>query len=169
VYQQTAMEEVVVRLATVDEIVALRHRELRPGFPESEAHFDHEEEPTTRHLGAFRQDSGEIVGCASFVASPLDGRAAFRLRGMATRADWLRRGIGTRVLRFGESILSTETDATLLWCHARLVAVPFYVRLGWRIVSDVFDIPTVGPHHRMVRTLGAQSTTAGSRSTPTGQ
>jgi GNAT superfamily N-acetyltransferase len=163
------MENVLVRLASVAEIVALRHRELRPGFPASAAHFEHDEAATTRHLGAFHPDSGEVLGCASFVASPWEGRAAFRLRGMATRADWLRRGIGTRVLRLGETILRTETDATVLWCHARLVAVPFYVRLGWEIVSEVFDIPTVGPHHRMVRTLGAQPTTAGSRSTPTGQ
>jgi GNAT superfamily N-acetyltransferase len=165
------MEDVVVRLATVSEIVALRHRELRPGFPASAAHFEHDEATTTRHLGAFGRDTGDVVGCASFVASPWEGRAAFRLRGMATRADCLRRGIGARVLRFGEAILVAETDATMLWCHARLIAVPFYLRMGWEIVSEIFALPTVGPHHRMVRPLEdrRQPATAGSRSTPTGQ
>ena len=41
----------------------------------------------------------------------------------------------------------------------RAPAVPFYQRAGWTVVSDVFDIPTAGPHHRMTRDL----TTAGRR------
>jgi len=162
------MEDVRVRPAALQEILALRHRELRPGFPESAARFEDDEAPTTRHLGAFRV-SGEVVGCASFVASPWEKRPAFRLRGMATRADCRRRGIGTRLLRRGEAMLRAATDAELLWCNARLVAVPFYAHLGWQVVSAVFDVPTVGPHRRMVRPLAGQPRTAGSRSTPAGQ
>jgi hypothetical protein len=30
-------------------------------------------------------------------------------------------------------------------------AVVFYRRLGWEVVSEVFDVPDVGPHHVMIR------------------
>ncbi len=41
--------------------------------------------------------------------------------------------------------------SVLVWCNARVVAVPFYAKQGWEIVSEVFDIPTVGPHRAMLR------------------
>ena len=66
---------------------------------------------------------------------------------MATRADFVRRGVGAALLIFAVDALR---PAPLLWCNARIGAVPFYRRLGWRVVSDVFDVPTVGPHVRMV-------------------
>jgi hypothetical protein len=42
---------------------------------------------------------------------------------------------------------------SLLWCNARTGALSFYEQFGWSISSDEFDIPTVGPHRRMLRTL----------------
>ena len=39
--------------------------------------------------------------------------------------------------------------ARRFWCNARVAAVPFYARMGWRVVSDLFDVPTVGPHRVM--------------------
>ena len=39
-----------------------------------------------------------------------------------------------------------------LWCNARLVAVEFYRRAGFEVVSEEFDIPGIGPHRVMART-----------------
>lgn len=136
-----------VRRARLDEILALRHAELRPGLPLETARFDGDDEPETLHVAA--EDDGAIVGCASFMRRPYDGRPASQLRGMATRADRRGEGIGAAVLRFGVAALGGDT--ALLWCNARIAAVPFYERQGWTVVSDVFDIPTVGPHHVMAR------------------
>jgi hypothetical protein len=41
----------------------------------------------------------------------------------------------------------------LLWCNARVPAVPFYREMGWAVVSEPFEIPTAGPHVRMVKRL----------------
>jgi GNAT superfamily N-acetyltransferase len=140
---------VIVRRATLDEILALRHAELRTGLPRETARFDGDDEPATVHVGAF--DGDAVVGCASFMRRPYDGRPAWQLRGMATRADRRGTGVGAAVLRFGVELVRRVTP--LLWCNARVPAVPFYERQGWTIMSDVFDIPTAGPHR--VMTLAA--------------
>ncbi|MDZ4199829.1 MAG: GNAT family N-acetyltransferase, partial [Kiritimatiellia bacterium] len=59
-------------------------------------------------------------------------------------------GMGSALMRFMEQDLRREGESRPLWCNARLGAIPFYERLGWRRESDVFDIPGVGPHVRMV-------------------
>jgi hypothetical protein len=37
----------------------------------------------------------------------------------------------------------------VLWCDARLVAVPFYEQLGFKKFEDVYEVPLIGPHHFM--------------------
>jgi GNAT superfamily N-acetyltransferase len=148
------MPEVAVRRAALSEIIALRHAELRAGLPRASAEFEGDHEPAARHFGAFLPD-GACVGCASFVPRPWHGEPAHQLRGMATRGDLVRCGIGTRLLAGAEEALRAE-GVTLLWCNARLAAVPFYLRLGWRIASGRFDIPTVGAPPPMVRGQSAE-------------
>ncbi len=145
----------LVRRATLGEIVALRHRELRAGLPRTSAAFDGDDEPATIHTGAF--DGDDVVGCASWMCRPYDGARAYQLRGMATRADRVGGGIGRAVLRFGEHEVATTTGIHLLWCNARVPAVAFYERLGWRVVSEPFDVPTAGPHRVMRRDLPVRS------------
>ena len=140
-----------VRRASLAEIFALRHRELRPGLPADAAVFEGDDAATTSHYGAFLVEGGENVGCASLMAAPWQGEPALQLRGMATRADLVRTGIGTALLRFIEDDVPRAGGPRFLWCNARVAAVAFYARLGWTVVSPRFDIPSVGPHHAMVR------------------
>jgi GNAT superfamily N-acetyltransferase len=142
---------ITLRAATVEELIALRQRELRPGRPRATAELEGDREPGARHFGAFLEDGGENVGCASLVPSAWGGAPAYRLRGMATRADLVGRGIGTALLDFADASVRAETGVVLRWCHARVGAVVFYRRLGWEVVSEVFDVPDVGPHHVMIR------------------
>jgi hypothetical protein len=46
-----------------------------------------------------------------------------------------------------------ENGGRYLWCNARLVAVPFYERLGLEAVGPEFDIPGIGPHYVMWRAV----------------
>ena len=142
-----------VRPATLADILPLRHAILRPGLPLATAHFDGDDDPTTIHLAAVLDDDDAVVGCATLMARPSRDRAAWQLRGMATRADLARCGVGRAVLAAAEALVRERGDPLFLWCNARLVAVPFYASGGWRVVSDEFDIPGVGPHHVMVREL----------------
>ena len=47
--------------------------------------------------------------------------------------------------------------ADVIWCNARIKAVPFYKREGFKIIGDEFDIPNIGPHYLMAKNLGIHS------------
>jgi GNAT superfamily N-acetyltransferase len=46
-----------------------------------------------------------------------------------------------------------EAGAAWLWCNARAPAIGFYARNGFTTKGGFFDIPTAGPHVRMLRPL----------------
>jgi GNAT superfamily N-acetyltransferase len=140
-----------IRLANTDELIDLRHRVLRAGLPREEAVFPGDDLPSSRHFGAF--DGVAAVCCATFHRSEYEGEIAWRLRGMATDEGFRSRGVGREVLKFSEDVLMAEDAIRLLWCNARIAAVKFYQSQGWGIVSELFDIPTAGLHHRMVKRL----------------
>ena len=142
-----------LRRATLDEILSLRHAVLRPGLPLDAASFEGDDEPTTRHLGAFLPATGDAVGCVSCMRRPRHGADAWQVRGMATRSDLAGCGIGRALLAFTLDVLRAEGGPRLLWCNARVSALRFWERSGWDVVSDVFDIPGVGPHRVLQRML----------------
>lgn len=140
-----------IRAIAAAETIAVRWPVLRPGFPRESAIFDGDDLATTAHFGAF--DDGRLVGVASLFLAPMPGRPeaipALQLRGMATLPEVRGRGFGRELL---EACVAhaQERAAALLWCNARTGAAPFYERHGWEKCSGEFDIPTVGPHFRMI-------------------
>ncbi len=151
--RQVDASAIQLRPATLDEILSLRHAELRAGLPLEAARFDGDGEAATRHFGAFLPPTGEPIGCVSCMRRPLDAADAWQVRGMATRADLAGRGIGRALLAFALGRLRAEDGPAITWCNARVTALGFWLHTGWTIASDVFDIPGVGPHRVMRRTL----------------
>ncbi|MBA3686395.1 MAG: GNAT family N-acetyltransferase [Planctomycetes bacterium] len=139
----------VLAIATVPVafILPLRHAVLRPGLPAESARFGIDDLPATVHLAGMLGQ--QVVCCATFTPMPYAERPACQLRGMATAPEHRGRGFGASVLRAGERICLAEAATVLLWCNARIGAVPFYQGQGWQIASAVFDIAGVGPHHVM--------------------
>lgn len=149
----------MIRAITAKEALAVRHPVLRPGRPAEDAVFGCDAEAATRHFGAF-DERGELVGVvtihpAAFVpAAGMGGVAeegAWQLRGMATLPAVRGAGYGAALVRHVHGVVRREAGAGLIWCNARVKAVSFYARLGWEVVGEEFDIPTVGPHFRMLR------------------
>ena len=137
----------------VDVIRPLRHRVLRAGLPPETARFEGDEAQTTRHYAAVA-DVGEVVGCATLVASTWEGEPAWQLRGMAVADGWRGRGVGAAIVAAMESDVASDANAPRqLWCNARVPAIPFYLRQGWVVASEEFHIPTAGPHRRMTKRL----------------
>jgi GNAT superfamily N-acetyltransferase len=149
---QTPAGDVRIRLGTAAELIGLRHAILRPGLPRETAIFDDDEHPQTRHVVALL-GKDRVVGCATVIPSTWDGAAAWQLRAMATAPVVRGTGVGRAVLTYVENLLLAHTDTHLLWCHARVSAVGFYEKLGWRVVSEVLDIPPAGPHVKMTKSL----------------
>jgi GNAT superfamily N-acetyltransferase len=142
-----------LRRASLDEILPLRHAVLRPGLPLDAARFDGDDEAGTRHFGAFLRGTGELAACVSCMRRPRDSEDAWQVRGMATRGDLVRRGVGRALLEHALAALRRERGPELLWCNARVGALRFWERQGWTVASEVFDIPGVGPHRTMQRWL----------------
>ncbi len=137
----------VVRVP-VEQILPLRLKILRAGMPGLSARFDGDENPTTIHLAALVE--GAVAGCVTFLDSTYEGAPAWQLRGMAVDASCQGTGLGRILLEEGKRILETVSPRRTWWCNAREAAAGFYEKLGWKKVSDRFEIPTVGPHYRMV-------------------
>jgi GNAT superfamily N-acetyltransferase len=155
----TSVFNPIVLRILIGEIIGLRHRVLRPGLPLKEASFDGDDKYSTWHIGTFLLDKygdrGPAVCCASFMLNSFDNQEAWQLRGMATDPAYEGRGLGTSLLTFAGVTIPSNSGIKLFWCNARLAYVDFYEKRGWRCVSDVFDIPTVGPHRKMIKNLQA--------------
>jgi N-acetylglutamate synthase-like GNAT family acetyltransferase len=142
--------EILVAAVDVEEIVDLRYRVLRAGLPRDAAYFPGDRDATTVHLAA--KSDGKIIGCATVLVNEWDGQRACQLRGMAIDPDWQGKRIGRRLL---DEIHQTARGAgvQILWANARVPAAEFYRKHGWEIVSEEFEIPTAGPHYKMIRRL----------------
>ncbi len=92
-------------------------------------------------VGAFL---GEELVCVGLIAP--DGEpGGWRIRGMATAPGARGAGAGTGVL---EALVQHALDegAQRIWCNARTPARHFYERAGFRVTSEEFELPMIGPH-----------------------
>jgi GNAT superfamily N-acetyltransferase len=141
---------VEIREAGVEEIVDLRHRVLRAGLPRQSAVFEGDRGGSTRHFAAVV--GGTVVGCLTLHLNEWEGEPAYQLRGMATDDTVRGTGVGMMLMHAAEAYVRS-TGVPMMWCNARVPAVGFYLRTGWKVMSEEFDIPTAGPHVRMTRKL----------------
>jgi GNAT superfamily N-acetyltransferase len=144
------IDSITIGPVGVEEIVDLRHAVLRPGLARETAYFPGDRDPLTIHLAA--KDGQTVVACATVLVNQWQGRPACQLRGMAVDPPYQRRGVGARLLAQIER-LAAENGVDVIWANARKPAVEFYRKHGWEIVSGAFEIPTAGPHFKMVRKL----------------
>jgi GNAT superfamily N-acetyltransferase len=71
---------------------------------------------------------------------------------MAVEESYRSSGVGKRLLGAVEK-LAIDSQTRLLWCNARVPALRFYEKAGWRVVSEQFDVPTAGPHVKMLKRI----------------
>jgi ribosomal protein S18 acetylase RimI-like enzyme len=62
------------------------------------------------------------------------------------------RGVGRALVAEGLSRVSAM-GAQLVWCDARKAAVGFYRRMGFTVVTEEYDLRSVGLHRGMVLEL----------------
>lgn len=162
---------------TTATVLPLRHRILRPDMPEATAQFPGDSDPATHHFAALTgvpcamcesewpidASPQMCVACLTFMpeaypSGPRQGEAAWRLRGMAVDTSHQHQGIGAALLDYAIHRLGRLHQAGQgpqpLWCNARNEAIGFYRKQGWTVESDLFQVPTVGPHVVMARRCG---------------
>lgn len=141
---------ITFRKASVEEILDLREAVIIAGTNRP-SEYPGDRDETTFHMGGFV--GGENVCCGTFLLTDWFGEPAYQLRGMATREDVRGEGIGAALLAATERFILADTPVRQLWCSARVSAVGFYQRIGWSVVSDVYDVPNVGPHRKMCKRI----------------
>lgn len=129
----------------------IRHRVLRPEQPESNAIYPNDDLEGTFHLGAFENDV--LIGIASFYpekSAIIMNSTQYRIRGVAAERGMRLKGVGSALLAAGEAEI-WHHNAEIIWCNARIVAVGFYEKHGYRKVGKSFVIPGIGEHYLMTK------------------
>jgi predicted GNAT family N-acyltransferase len=137
----------MISFITVDEVLPLRNKVLREGkLTNEQCRYTTDSLPGAFHLGYFI--NGALVCVASFHPQSHGNFAGegYQLRGMATAEEFRGRGIGNQLLNFGIVYLRGQ-KVNYLWCNARKKALPFYLNMGFEIISDEFELPGIGPHY----------------------
>jgi len=78
-------------------------------------------------------ERGEPIGTVRF-----DLRARGKVGRLAVLARERRGGVGRALMEHVHD-LARERGLASVWCHAQVSAVPFYLRLGYRIASESFE------------------------------
>lgn len=131
----------------------IRQQILRPDAGIEECKFDGDDKEVTFHLGAYIDD--KLCSVASFYLDnhpEIKAEYQFRLRGMATLPENQGQGLSSALLKTAFPIIR-KNHVNTLWCNARSGAVGFYEKVGFKIISEEFEIPGIGPHFLMIKDL----------------
>jgi predicted GNAT family N-acyltransferase len=144
----------VLRISAQD-TYPLRQQMLVPSHELKKAKFDNDDdEDISFHLGAF--SDSKLVSVASFFyeRNPIfSDLHQYQLRGMATLAEYQGQGLSSELLSFAFPIIK-QNFCTLLWCNARVSAIGFYEKVGFKKLNDeFFEIDEIGPHVLMYKNI----------------
>lgn len=136
-----------VREIPAEATYSLRSRILRPGqaFEANLYPSDH----LGVHFGLF--EAGRLISVVTAhpeESARFPGSGHWRIRGMATEVECQNRGLGLKVL-LHLLAWGRQKGIPLFWCNARERAISFYERQGFRVESELFDLPNIGPHKTM--------------------
>lgn len=142
-----------IKVVAAKDIRPLRNLVLRPNLPIETTYYDLDNDIETFHLASIMDNT--IISIGTFYPEndiELQTKNGYRLRGMATHPKFRRKSAATKLMK--ESfVLLKEKKCDVLWCNARLVAVEFYKSLGFKVTGKIFDIPSIGPHYKMYKSV----------------
>jgi GNAT superfamily N-acetyltransferase len=116
----------------MDEALVLRNQILRKPLKLEFKSEDISEEWDSYHLGAF-YNSGILAGI--LILKPIG--ESVKMRQVAIREDFQNKGIGVELVHYSEKFAG-HLGFKKIELHARLTAVPFYKKLNYQIIGDIF-------------------------------
>jgi ribosomal protein S18 acetylase RimI-like enzyme len=146
------MDELSVRPVTPAQTRALRREVLRPH--ETLAQLAGRERADAFMVGGFR--GSQLIATGSILREPMPGSSEvdeWRVRGMATASHARGQGAGSAVLA-GLLEHARAQRAQRVWCNARTPALSLYLRAGFTVIGDEFELPDIGPHYQLALQLG---------------
>jgi GNAT superfamily N-acetyltransferase len=149
---------VTVSVVDADATHELRRTVLRPQWPPG-SRLPGDGRPGALYLAAREEPDGAVLSACVIFPQPYllhpGWPGSWQLRGMATADGARGRGLGALIVSAAVDIVCGR-GGQLLWCEARVRAIPFYERNGFTAEGEVFLHPeTAIPHRHMWRELGA--------------
>lgn len=138
--------EVHCRVATNDDyvdIISIRAAILRA--PLGLALTSEDTKDDFQDIQFVAEYDGDIIAC--LLAKPIEDDV-FKLRQMAVEEAYQGQGVGRALIVYALNYLKERLLATKVVLHARATAVPFYEKLHFQIVGDVFEEVGI-PHYKM--------------------
>ncbi len=124
--QEVALREQVLLTSVGLDIQS--YNEMFPGREERCEHF----------VAVFDHPKGErVVGTATMLA-PTDDEPFAKVMQVCVDKQRQGEGIGIKLMIAIEARVFGELGYPGVFCHAQLVAMPFYEKLGWGVDSEVF-------------------------------
>ena len=124
----------------------LRYKILRVPLGLTFTKNDLERDRDDVHIGAF---DGDVVIASLILTHSDDGTV--QMRQVAVDAPFQGKGIGRELALYAESY-ARDKGYNLIHCHARSVAAPFYLRLGYHTIGEEF-VEVGIPHFHMAKSL----------------
>lgn len=129
------------------QMVMLRLQILRQPLGLSFSEEELEKEKNDILIAAF--DDDDMLGCC--MLTHLNNNHTIRMRQMAVQNNLQGKGIGASLMWFVEN-LARDKGYKCLIMHARLSAIGFYEKFGYKVSSDQF-LEVGIPHHVMEKMI----------------
>ncbi len=150
---QTQNQDLVIKPIAGIDTIPIRHAVLRQGKPIEACFIDQDNLESTFHFGLYFKN--KLVAVCTFVSDHstlFNDSKQYRLRAMGVLDNYQGMHFGKQLLNFGVDFLKTK-QVDRLWFNARIVALNFYKNNGFETIGEIFDIPEVGPHYVMHKSL----------------
>ncbi|MHA7941874.1 GNAT family N-acetyltransferase [Formosa sp. 3Alg 14/1] len=150
---QKNLRNLTIKQIEAQDTYKVRLPVLRPGRPIEDCEFNNDTHKDTFHLGLYYKS--DLIGVVTFMRTineDLQERRQYQLRGMAILEEYQGLKYGDLLIQAGESLVN-EKQGKLIWLNAREIAVRFYERNGFKVSGDSFDIPKIGKHYMMYKTI----------------
>jgi len=129
-----------------NEMIDLRYEILRKPLNLTFTEEQLAAEKNFYHLGYYLDDV--LVGC--LMLTP-EENGKIKMKQVAVAANTQRIGIGAKLVNAAEAF-AKEKGFQIMYCHARDLAVPFYEKLGYNKIGEMFIQVTI-PHYYMEKEL----------------
>jgi predicted GNAT family N-acyltransferase len=98
------------------------------------------EERCEHFVAVFDHPQGDrVLGTATLYAPSADAEDPFgKISQVCVDPQRQNEGIGQKLMIAIEARAFGELGLPGLYCHAQLIAIPFYEKIGWRVSSDTF-------------------------------
>ena len=148
----TSNEKITIKTISSKETYPVRKIVLRPNQDEKSVIFEGDDLEDTSHFGLYVNE--KLVSITSIYKRPLKDYDlnGWQLRAMATLPEYQGKGFGKKLLSACIKHVE-ENNGSYIWCNARKNAVNYYKKFDFKIISDEFEITSIGLHFIMVRKM----------------